>query len=90
MKKYHVVENLAFEKNIISMFIDGRHYNFDIMKISPRLFNASAVQRNHFVVSPSGYGIHWPDIDEDLSIDALLGIKHAPPPMNFAMATSAS
>ena len=27
---------------------------------------------------PSGYGIHWPLIDEDLSIDGLLGIVHTP------------
>jgi len=29
-------------------------------------------------ISPSGYGIYWPLIDEDLSIDGLLGIVHAP------------
>ncbi len=27
--------------------------------------------------SPSGYGICWPDLDEDISIDGLLGVKHA-------------
>jgi len=27
----------------------------------------------------TGYGIHWPDIDEDLSIDGLIGIKHSFP-----------
>jgi len=26
--------------------------------------------------SPSGYGIHWPLIDEDISMDGLLGIAH--------------
>jgi hypothetical protein len=25
-------------------------------------------------MSPAGYGIHWPMIDEDISIDGLLGI----------------
>ncbi|MBN2442246.1 MAG: DUF2442 domain-containing protein [Spirochaetales bacterium] len=29
-------------------------------------------------MSPSGYGIHWPGQDEDLSIDSLLGIHHHP------------
>jgi len=29
-------------------------------------------------ISPSGYGIHWPLLDEDLSVDGLLGIIHAP------------
>jgi hypothetical protein len=31
-----------------------------------------------FEVSPSGYGIHWPRLDEDISIDGLLGIVHSP------------
>ncbi|MCF6158838.1 MAG: DUF2442 domain-containing protein [wastewater metagenome] len=26
--------------------------------------------------SASGYGIHWPLLDEDLSIDGLLGVRH--------------
>ncbi|PKN21436.1 MAG: hypothetical protein CVU65_16870 [Deltaproteobacteria bacterium HGW-Deltaproteobacteria-22] len=25
-------------------------------------------------MSPSGYGIHWPELDEDLSVDGLLGL----------------
>ncbi len=33
----------------------------------------------HFEVSPAGYGIHWPEIDEDLSIDALIGVRHPCP-----------
>jgi hypothetical protein len=30
-------------------------------------------------MSPSGYGIHWPLVDEDLSIDGLIGAIHAFP-----------
>jgi Protein of unknown function (DUF2442) len=26
----------------------------------------------NFEVSPSGYGIHWPELDEDLSIDGMI------------------
>jgi hypothetical protein len=33
---------------------------------------ASQSQRQLFEVSPSGYGIHWPEIDEDLAITPLL------------------
>ena len=29
-------------------------------------------------VSPSGYGIYWLLLDEDIAIDALLGITHTP------------
>jgi hypothetical protein len=38
----------------------------------PRLFHATAEQRNNWKVSAAGFGIHWPDIDEDLSAEGLL------------------
>ncbi|MGA1874120.1 MAG: DUF2442 domain-containing protein [bacterium] len=46
--------------------------------MSPALKGASERERNTFEISPSGYGIHWPLIDEDISIDGLLGIAHNP------------
>jgi hypothetical protein len=36
----------------------------------PRLKNASAEQRANFEITP--LGIHWPDIDEDLSVAGML------------------
>ena len=38
----------------------------------PRLLDASMEQRSHWRISRAGYGIHWPDIDEDLSTEGLL------------------
>lgn len=38
----------------------------------PRLLRASPAQRAHWEKAGAGYGIHWPDIDEDLSTDGLL------------------
>jgi hypothetical protein len=38
----------------------------------PRLLNATAAQRKNWRVAGGGYGIHWPDIDEDLSTEGLL------------------
>lgn len=38
----------------------------------PRLFNASQEQRGNWKASCAGLGIHWPDIDEDLSVEGLL------------------
>jgi len=37
-----------------------------------RLFNATSSERNNWQVAGGGYGIHWPDIDEDLSTEGLL------------------
>lgn len=44
----------------------------------PRLLKAAAKERKNWRVSGGGYGIHWPDIDEDLSTEGLL--RGAPAP----------
>jgi len=44
----------------------------------PRLFHASKKQRKNWQISAGGYGIHWPDVDEDLSTEGLL--RGAPAP----------
>ena len=41
-------------------------------RCSPRLAGATADQRQRAVISPRGYGIHWPLLDEDLSVEGLL------------------
>ena len=38
----------------------------------PRLLNATTEQRSRWKVSAAGYGIHWPDLDEDLSTEGFL------------------
>jgi hypothetical protein len=44
----------------------------------PRLLAATPAQRKHWRISGGGYGIHWPDIDEDLSTEGLLRGSPAP------------
>jgi len=44
----------------------------------PKLWKASQEQRNNWRVSSGGYGILWPDVDEDLSTEGLL--RGAPAP----------
>ena len=44
----------------------------------PRLANATPEQRNQWQLAGGGYGIHWPDIDEDLSTEGLLRGARAP------------
>jgi len=41
-------------------------------KCSARLARASLIERSRAELSPSGYGIHWPLIDEDLAVGPLL------------------
>lgn len=38
----------------------------------PRLIDATPEQRQNWKISGAGYGIHWPEIDEDLSTEGLL------------------
>ena len=63
---------VKIESGFLIIEKDGKNFRFELNKISERLANASAEQLNQFTVSPSGYGIHWSLIDEDISIPALL------------------
>lgn len=38
----------------------------------PRLLHATPQQRKNWTIAGAGYGIHWEDIDEDLSTEGLL------------------
>lgn len=44
----------------------------------PRLFAATPEQRARWEIAGGGYGIHWPDVDEDLSTEGLLRGAAAP------------
>ncbi len=78
MKKFHDISDLKFEDGFLVITIDGEPKRFQLKEVSPVLEKASEEERNNFEISPSGYGIHWPLLDEDISIDGLLGIVHAP------------
>jgi len=53
----------------------------------PRLLHATPQERDHWKVAGAGYGIHWPDIDEDLSVEGLL--RGLPAPRAIVETTSA-
>ena len=78
MKKHHIVKNVRFEGENLIITIDGEEKSFPLQKVSSLLGKASNEERNTFEISPSGYGFHWPMLDEDISIDALLRIVHSP------------
>ena len=46
----------------------------------PRLLHATPEQRRNWEIAGGGYGIHWPDVDEDLSTEGLLRGAPAPHP----------
>ena len=71
----HHIQEITFDQNFIILQIDGKPLKASLDKISPKLKAANEFQRQFYKISPSGYGIHWPLIDEDLSVDALLKIS---------------
>jgi hypothetical protein len=73
----HKILDVAFDQNFIKLQIDGKPIKVSLDKVSVKLKSADNLQRNLYKISPSGYGIHWPLIDEDLSVDALLKMAEA-------------
>jgi hypothetical protein len=78
MKKYYEIAEVKFGKDKMIVVVNGEVHEFNLAEVSPRLPMATKVERETFEISSSGYGIHWPILDEDLSIDGHLGIVHKP------------
>jgi hypothetical protein len=65
------------EDALVVDLLDGRTISVPLVWY-PRLLSATLAQRANWRVAGGGFGIHWPDIDEDLSTDGLL--RGAPAP----------
>jgi hypothetical protein len=78
MNNYHDIKEIKFIGDVLEATIDGKIKRFRLKDVSSLLEKANEIERKTFEVSPSGYGIHWPLLDEDISIDGLLGIVNAP------------
>lgn len=50
---------------------DGREVRVPL-EFYPRLKNANQKQRNNYQINGLGTGVHWPDIDEDLSVEGIV------------------
>ena len=63
------------EDELTVVLADGRRIAVPLAWF-PRLLSATAEERSKFEILGGGVGIHWPEIDEDLSIEGLLrGIR---------------
>jgi len=66
------VLNVQVSDDEISAFlVDGRRISVPLAW-SWRLSEATPEQRQNFQVIGEGEGIHWPDLDEDISIEGML------------------
>ncbi len=76
VKRVHITtDTLSVE------LLDGRTITVPLAWY-PRLLHANTHQRARWQICGGGYGIHWPDIDEDLSTEGLL--RGAPAPHSSA------
>ena len=72
------VAGVSFTDDSLSVSLkDGRTISVPLAWY-PRLLHASPEQLRNWKVAGGGYGIHWPDLDEDLSTEGLL--RGAPAP----------
>jgi len=71
------------EDEIVAHLVDGRTISVPLVW-SWRLSEATADQRQNFEIIGDGQGIHWPDIDEDISIEGMLCGSPARRPKAFS------
>lgn len=74
------VKSVAVDDDRLSVeLMDGREISVPLLWY-PRLASATPAQRELWEIAGGGYGIHWPEIDEDLSTEGLLRGASAPQP----------
>jgi len=67
-----VAQNVAVTKDTLSVDLsDGRTISAPLAWF-PRLLHASRKERDNWRLIGKGYGIHWQDLDEDISVENLL------------------
>lgn len=74
--KFHDVEIMRTDRHALYLQVDGKHFQIPWGACSADLAEVSAVERDIIEVAPSGYGLHWPLLDEDLAIGPLLAHAH--------------
>lgn len=78
------VRDVQFTDDAISVdLFDGRTITVPLAWY-PRLLHATPEERANWCIAGAGYGIHWPDLDEDLTAQGLL--QGAPAPRGRAKA----
>ncbi len=76
VETYALAENVEFtDDDIIVSLVDGRRIMIPLVWF-PRLVVATKDQLTNYELLGDGEGIHWPDIDEDLSVAGLLRGYH--------------
>lgn len=77
MNKIYNISDIQFDNDYLIIKVDNSILKVRICDASDKLSKASDLERNDYKVSPSGYGIHWNRLDEDLSINGLLKLARS-------------
>ena len=65
-------QSVRFSKDSMTVLLDdGRSLSVPLVWY-PRLLDGSEQERSHFELIGKGEGIHWPELDEDISVEGLL------------------
>jgi len=65
------VKDVSVTDELITFhLVDGRVVSVPLAW-SWRLSDATEAQRNHYEILGDGHGVHWPDVDEDLSVEGM-------------------
>jgi hypothetical protein len=67
-----LAKSIDITDNELIIHLGDKELRIHWEKCSERLVKASDEERHQAELSPGGYGIHWPLIDEDLSIGGLV------------------
>ncbi len=65
------IREIRFEGDMIIIQGEKKSIKTALATISQKLMHASNIERNTYKISPLGFGVHWPLIDEDLSFPNL-------------------
>jgi Protein of unknown function (DUF2442) len=72
-----LIERVNIDAEWVSVDLsDGRRISTPLSWY-PRLQSASPAARRNFRLIGGGEGIHWPEVDEDLSLDGMLAGRRA-------------
>lgn len=72
---FYKVSDVQVINKLLNLHFEGKCLTWYLESISDVFITASNEAISNYKLSPSGYGIHWPELNEDISIHALLNEK---------------
>jgi len=72
MNKLYNISEILFDNDYMIIKLDSSVLKVKVKDASGKLDKATDTEKSDFKISPSGYGIHWNRLDEDLSVNGLI------------------